>query len=297
MSKTIIDVDTGTDDAIALVVALNSPELDIAAITTVGGNATLEDTTRNTLWLLDYMGRADIPLHVGAARPLDGEFGYAYHYHGERGLVGLDADPPSHLAPASTNAAAAIADACRESDGEATVIALGPLTNIAQAILEESLLPSQTRRIVVMGGAVEVGGNVTPRAEFNIHSDPRAANVVLSSGIPIELVGLDVVKEGGFHRSGGAWRSDGSRGKALTKRLVEGWFEIHEGDVYALCDPLTIVAAIRPELFEWRDASVTVDERGDAIGATRAAYDGGGVRVALDVDANEARDFALGRIV
>ena len=291
----VIDVDTGADDAIALVMAVNSPELDILGVTTVAGNARLHDTTRNTIRLLDRLGRPDIPTSVGADRPLSGRFDYAYHYHGTGGLT--TSLPATDSVPVSARAVEFIQDQASARPGDVTLIALGPLTNVAEAIRKEPRLRDWLREIVVMGGAVEVPGNVTPFAEFNIHSDPRAANVVLSSGIPITLVGLDVGNSVAFGRTDTDWRSAASIGGELVSRIVEGWFDLHpDRGRCVLCDPITVAAAIRPDLFDYRQATVTVDELGPERGRTRADYGPGNVSVALDVDVERTHRFVLDRL-
>ena len=295
MTKIIMDTDPGTDDAIALIAALNSPELDVLALTTVTGNASLEDATRNALGLLACLGRSDIPVYVGAETPLVGKFVFAENYHGPGGMTTPLPEPES--IPSPTPAERYIRDAARDSDGDLTVIALGPLTNVALAIQNEPDVMKQIKEILVMGGAVEVGGNVTPYAEFNIYDDPRAANVVFGSGIPITLVGLDVCERVAFSLSDSDWRSGTSTGERLAARIIEGWSEIHpEHDRYVLCDPLTVAAAIQPDLLVYRRAKVTVDEGGEQKGRTRAEYDAGDIRVAIDVDADRARRLVLNRL-
>ena len=295
MKRVIIDTDPGTDDAIALIATLNSPELDVLALTTVTGNASLQDATRNALGLLTALNRSDIPVYVGADTPLVGKFEYAENYHGPGGMTTPLPEPES--APSPTPAERYIRDAARDSDGDLTIIALGPLTNVALAIRNEPDVMNRVKEIFVMGGAVEVGGNITPYAEFNIYDDPCAANIVFDSGIPITLVGLDVCERVAFALSDSDWRSGTSTGERLAARIIEGWAEIHpEYDRYVLCDPLTVAAAIQPDLLVYRPAKVTVDESGEQKGRTRAEYDAGDVRVAADVDVERARQLVLDRL-
>lgn len=294
--EAIIDADTGTDDAIALIMAANSPELNIRAITTSGGNANLADTTRNTLRLLGALGRGDIPVYAGAASALAGDFEYAYHYHGPGGIT---ADlPDANLRPASAMAADFMRREAERLDGELTIIALGPLTNVALALREDPGFAGLVKRLFVMGGAVEVGGNVTPHAEFNVYTDPHAAAEVLGSDLPITLVGLDIGDAVSFGRGDGDWRSGDSTGRDLARRVIDGWFAFHpDKDAYVLCDPMTIAVAAAPDMFEFRQASITVDTDGEHRGRTRAAYgESGNVSVALGVDIPRARAFALGRM-
>ena len=295
MTKIIIDTDPGTDDAIALIAALNSPELDVAALTTVTGNASLQDATRNALGLLAELGRSDIPVYVGADTPLVGEFEFAENYHGPGGMTTPLPEPQS--APEPVSAERYIRDAARESGGHLIVIALGPLTNVALAIRREPRVMDGVKHIFVMGGAVEVGGNITPYAEFNIYDDPRAANIVFDSGIPVTLVGLDVCERVAFGLAETDWKSGASTGERLAARIMRGWFDIHpEHDRYVLCDPLTVAAAIAPDLLTYRRAKVAVDEDGEQKGRTRAEYGAGDVSVAVDVDIERARRLVLDRL-
>ena len=295
MNKVIIDTDPGTDDAIALIAALNSPEFEVMALTTVAGNASLPDATRNALGLLACLRRSDIPVYVGADTPLIGQFQFAENYHGPGGMTTPLPEPET--SPGPVPAEQYIRDAVRDSGDDLTIIALGPLTNVALAILGEPDIKDLIKEIFVMGGAVEVGGNVTPYAEFNIYDDPRAANIVFDSGIPITLVGLDVCKRVAFGRDDTDWKTGTSTGERLATRIIEGWFDIHpEHDRYILCDPLTVAAAYAPDLLEYRRAKITVDEEGERKGRTRADYDTGDVRVAVDVDVERAHKLALDRL-
>ena len=292
----VIDADTGTDDAIALIMAVNSPELQIDSVTTVAGNARLADTTRNTVRLLNHIGRPDIPISKGADRPLRVRSNFAYHYHGPGGMT--TRLPTTDTKPIDARAPDRLHSAADQAAGELEVIALGPLTNIARAISRGPEQMSRVRRIYVMGGAVEAPGNVTPSAEFNIYADPHAANVVFDSGILTTLVGLDVGDAVGFERGGADWRTGTSRGEDVAARIIQGWFDIHpDRDVYVLCDPLTVAAVVAPDLFEYRQGTITVDEDGETRGRTRAEYGPGNVSIALGVDEDRARSFVLDRLV
>jgi purine nucleosidase len=289
--KVIIDTDPGTDDALALMMALNSKELEVQGLTTVGGNASLAHTTRNALRLLEHVGRSDVPVYRGAARPLRGRFEYAYQVHGPGGLTARL--PLPRARPGPIPAQDYIISAARSMPGELTLIALGPLTNVARALRGERRLREWLREIVVMGGAVHVAGNVTPHAEFNIYNDPIAANIVFSSGIPVALVGLDVCNEVYVARDENDWLSGQSRSEKLAGRILANWFASHpERDRYKLYDPLAVAAAIRPELLLYRQASVSVEtEDPQRLGKTSATYNGGDVKVASGVQAQEARQL------
>ena len=291
MIKVIIDTDPGTDDALALMMALNSPDLDVQGLTTVGGNATLAHTTRNALRLLEYLGRPEIPVSRGAARPLTGRFHYGYYYHGAGGLtVRL---PRTRSEPRPLRAPEYIASLAYSFPGELVLIALGPLTNIARALTSEPRLKEWVKEIVIMGGAVEVPGNVSPFAEFNIYNDPVAAGRVLASGIPVTLVGLDVCNSVSVARDETGWLRGENKSEALATEILSGWFAIHSGsDSYNLSDPLAVVAAVQPDLMLYKHASVQVEvENDERIGKTTASYSEGNVRVAVSVRAREAKEL------
>jgi pyrimidine-specific ribonucleoside hydrolase len=194
MTRILIDCDPGHDDAIALLLALASPELELLGITTVGGNQTLEKTTANAIRILEFARRTEIPVAAGADRPLVRDPYFAAYVHGDTGLDGPDL-PPAQGAPVERHAADFLADKIREAGGSVTLVPTGPLTNVALML---ALHPdARPERIVLMGGAI-AEGNVTPAAEFNIWWDPEAAARVFASGIDLTMVGLDVTHKALF---------------------------------------------------------------------------------------------------
>ncbi len=289
MRRVIIDTDPGTDDALALLMALNCPDLHIEGITTVGGNATLAQTTRNALRLLDYVagGRA-VAVAAGADRPARGSFSYAYHVHGTDGL-GVDL-PSTARKPRRADAVDFIHDRALAAPGQVSVIALGPLTNVAAALDRQPDVAKAISEIVVMGGAVDVPGNISPHAEFNIFEDPWSANGVFASGVPVTLVGLDVTHKTSMHRDGGPlWFEGTSRSAQLGNRILANSFRERAGvQEFYLHDPLAVAAAVEPELLTYRRAQVEVVTDGDERGRTVASYGDGPVRVALGVDVGRA---------
>jgi inosine-uridine nucleoside N-ribohydrolase len=186
----IIDCDPGHDDAIALLLALASPEVELLGVTTVHGNQTLDKTTANALRVLELAGRGDIEVAAGADRPLIREPIVAASVHGESGLDGPDLPPPSG-APVASHAIDYLADRLAAAPAPITVVPTGPLTNIALLLARYPDVADKIERIVLMGGAI-AEGNVTPAAEFNIWLDPEAAARVFASGIDVTMVGLDV---------------------------------------------------------------------------------------------------------
>ena len=296
MKPVLIDCDPGSDDVLAILAALNSPALDVGGLTTVGGNATIDDTTRNALAILEIAGRADVPVWRGAGRPLVGEFRFGYDYHGEAG-VGIRLESPTiHEQPEP--AVDAIARAVLERPGELTLIALGPLTNVALALQQEPRLAEEVAEIIVMGGAVEAPGNITEHAEFNTYNDPAAAGVVFDSGAQVTLVGLDVTEQVAVSREEKPWIEGESASASLARRLLAAWFALHpDRGPYGLHDPLAVAAAIDATLLSCRQGKVAVETRpGDRLGKTTASYGPGPVRVGLGVDAGRAVSLITGLI-
>jgi inosine-uridine nucleoside N-ribohydrolase len=187
----ILDCDPGHDDAIALLLALASPELALLGVTTTYGNQTLEKTTANALRILELVERTDVPVAAGAERPLARELVVAAHVHGESGLDGTGL-PEAHKAPVAEDASEFIAEVLRTAGEPVTLVATGPYTNLARYLGEHS--PEGIARVVLMGGAI-AEGNFTPAAEFNAWCDPEAAAAVFASGLDVTLVGLDVTHQ------------------------------------------------------------------------------------------------------
>jgi inosine-uridine nucleoside N-ribohydrolase len=192
-SRVIIDTDPGVDDALALLLAMCSPEIHIEAITAVAGNVPLELTLPNALRMVEIARRTDIPVAAGARAPLLRRLVTATYAHGENGLGGA-VFPEPKTSPVGEPAAELIQRIVRKYPGEVTLITIGPQTNIAAALAADPELARQVRAIVMMAGSLS-GGNVTPAAEFNVYVDPEAARTVFQSGIPITMVGLDVTRK------------------------------------------------------------------------------------------------------
>ncbi|MGO9899108.1 MAG: nucleoside hydrolase [Solirubrobacteraceae bacterium] len=193
MTQIILDCDPGHDDAIALLLALASPELQLLGVTTVAGNQTLEKTTANAIRVLDHVGRSEIPVAAGAPCPLVREWHVAAEVHGDSGLDGPQLAPASHP-PEPLHAIDWIAATLDINPQPITLVATAPLTNIALFLARYPELSTKFERIVLMGGAAGEG-NITPAAEFNIWADPEAAHRVFSSGIDLTMVGLDVTHQ------------------------------------------------------------------------------------------------------
>ena len=294
--KCIIDTDPGADDVLALIMALNADsagDMNILALTTVEGNARLEHTTANALRLLAYMGRGDIPVYAGSSTPLVGEFHHAYEVHGDEGLtVRL---PDTDNAPADGNAVDYIIETAMASPGEITLFALGPLTNVARALTQEPRLVDALKRVYIMGGQGDGSGNVTPYAEFNIWDDPHAANVVFGSSAPVTLLGLNISRQTSIPRDDESWQNGDTPGEQLAAQVLEKWFDLDEAEHrqrFSMHDPVTIMAALLPDLIETRAATVSVETSGERIGEVVADYAApSSVEVAVGVESATALSF------
>ena len=194
MKRVIIDTDPGIDDTAAIFLALASPELHVEALTTVYGNGTIADCTRNALIILETAGRSDIPVYQGVSKPLIGAPNYAPHVHGSDALGDVGVPPPVGL-PQARHAVYELIERVMASPGEITLIALGRLTNVALALSLEPRLARALAELIVMGGAVLTQGNVTEVATANLYNDPEAATIVYQSGAPLVQVGMDVCQK------------------------------------------------------------------------------------------------------
>jgi purine nucleosidase len=193
VQKIIIDCDPGIDDALALVFAHGHPELELRGITTVAGNVGLDQTTANALRVRDFAGMRDVPVTAGCPVPLQRPTLHARQVHGDSGL-GAARLPPASSGPARGHAVDFLADTVGAEPGQVTLIAIGPLANIALAVRRHPQLVSQVRDFVIMGGSAG-RGNVTPAAEFNIAADPEAAAIVFGAGWTVTMIGLDVTSQ------------------------------------------------------------------------------------------------------
>ncbi|MEG1438921.1 MAG: pyrimidine-specific ribonucleoside hydrolase RihA [Hafnia sp.] len=262
----ILDCDPGHDDAIALILALASPELELKAVTTSAGNQTPDKTLRNALRILTLLQRSDIPVAGGAVKPLMRELIIADNVHGESGLDGPDLPEPN-FAPQTCNAVELIAQTLRASQQPVTVVATGPLTNIALLLTSHPELHAKISRIVIMGGAAMLG-NWTPAAEFNIYVDPEAAEIVFQSGLPIVMAGLDVTHRAQIMSEDiERFRHLGNPVADVVADLLDFFMEYHKQEKWGfqgapLHDPCTIAWLIKPEIFTCVDRWVGVETQG-----------------------------------
>jgi len=224
-----LDCDTGVDDAIALAVLLASPDVELAGIGTVSGNTSAGQAARNTLGLLALAGRDDVPVAVGEHDPLAGTYdGGATVVHGGNGIGGVDLPPPAR-GPIDARASDLLVELARARPGELQVLATGPLTNLARALLTEPRLPDLVAGVTVMGGAVRVPGNITGHAEANIANDPEAAAAVLAAPWPVTLVPLDVTMRHTFEEADrDALRAAGTPLPVALAALLGEYFDYYQ---------------------------------------------------------------------
>ena len=261
----IIDCDPGHDDAIALLLALASPELELLGVTTVSGNQTLEKTTANAIRVLDLVGRADVEVAAGADRPLLRDRYVAAYVHGETGLDGPSLPPPSRP-PHGLHAVDFIAERARQADGPVTLIPIGPLTNVALFLARYPDEAHRIGRIVLMGGAI-AEGNVTPAAEFNVWADPEAAERVFRSGIDLTMIGLDVTHEALMTRAMAEHLRERGRVGRFVAELYD-FFSIYHRETYGsedspIHDAVAVAHVLRDDLVETAHRHVAVDTQSE----------------------------------
>ncbi len=263
----LIDTDPGIDDAVAIALALGSPEVNVIGVSTVGGNSGLAATTNNALRLLEFFGRTDIPVASGYDEPYrraKAETGYE-PVHGHDGLAGVDLPAPTTKV-VSTDAPAFLAEKIRNSSDPVTLVAIGPLTNIAHLVDQHPDVIPMVDRFVIMGGAARTG-NVTPVAEFNIWHDPEAAKRVFESGLMTVMVGLDVTHSVKTDESLWDWLKDGSKFGKVFDHILTSYTNMYEtfyGErMTHQHDALAMAEAIWPNLMTLEPAHIDVECSGE----------------------------------
>jgi purine nucleosidase len=261
----IIDTDPGIDDAMAILLACASPELELRALTTVAGNVPLARTTENALKLLELAGRAEVPVYPGADAPLRRKSVLA-ESHGTTGLDGADLATPLGRARGRNGVDFLVETLGAAAPGSLTLAAIGPLTNLALAFQRAPGIGAAIAELVIMGGATpKIGGNMSPHAEFNIFVDPEAAAIVFAAGLPITLVPLDLSAQMVASRR----RIERFAGlRSPVGRAVAGMLShFHHGDGH-MHDPLTVAWLLRPDLFAGRRAAIRIETGGVRDGET-----------------------------
>jgi pyrimidine-specific ribonucleoside hydrolase len=297
----VIDCDPGHDDAIAILLALASPEVELRGITTVAGNQTLEKTTRNALKILELAGRTDIPVAAGADAPLKRTLRIAANVHGESGLDGPDLPEPT-TKPVEGHAADVLD---RWLEPGVVLVPTGPLTNVALLLERHPEVRQRLERIVWMGGAI-AEGNVTPAAEFNAFVDPEAAAAVFGSGIAVTMIGLDITHKALFTRAhADRLRGTGRAGRVVAE-LSDFFQRFHESrygfDGSPIHDALAVAEVIDPSLVTRLECNVEIETASQYCDG-RTVVDRWVItdrpknaRVGIDVDAERFLDLLVERI-
>jgi inosine-uridine nucleoside N-ribohydrolase len=298
VTEILLDCDPGHDDAIALLLALASPEVELVGVTTVAGNQTLDKTTANAIRVLELAGRGDVPVAAGADRPFVRELRVAANVHGETGLDGPDLPPP-RARPEGEHAIDFLAGRIAGT----TLVATGPLTNVALLLARHP--EARPARLVLMGGAI-AEGNVTPAAEFNIWADPEAAARVFESGLDVTMVGLDVTHKALMTRAHAEeLRRAGRAGKAVAELF--DFFSVFHREVYGLDgapihDAVAVTQVIRPELLELKHLHVAVDTESSlcrgrtVVDLWRRTGNEPNAKVAVDIEAEAFLSLLVERL-
>ena len=259
----IIDTDPGQDDAVALLLALASPEeLDVLGITTVAGNVPLELTTRNALMMVELAGRPEVPVYAGCDRPMIRPLVTAEYVHGKTGIDGAETPEPT-TSPAQGHGVDFIIETALAAPA-LTVCTLGPLTNLGTVLQRAPHISESIEQIVLMGGGFFEGGNTTPAAEFNIFDDPQAADIVFRSGIPLVMMPLDVTHQALTSDARvEAFKALGNAAGAASAGMLE-FFERYDMERYGtkgapLHDPTVIAYLLEPEILAGRSCSVEIE--------------------------------------
>lgn len=307
-TRIILDTDPGADDALAIMLMLASPEISLEAITTVHGNVTLDKTTRNALALLEFLNATHIPVAQGCTVPLvkppHPALGEVVHGSSGMGRTNL---PEPKTQPIKTHAVDYLIERFLAEPKELTLFAIGPLTNVALAIRQEPKFAECVKELVIMGGAIRSGGNMSPLAEFNISEDPHAAHVVFNSGIPITLIPLDVTYKCLF-TAADVERLDKVNTpiskfiRDVTADYMEFYLKYEGFNGCALHDPLTVAAIVAPELLQIESHYINVDISGGvSTGKTYADFmkvtkKPANIKAALDVKGREFVDLFVERM-
>jgi purine nucleosidase len=304
--KVILDTDPGIDDALAFVLLKAMPEVDLQAITVTHGNTTVEKCTTNALKLVELLGMQHIPVAIGANQPLVKALSVAEETHGDNGL-GHAVLPPPTITAAKENAANLIIEIVNANPGEITILCIGPVTNLALALLKEPSLRKKIKNVVSMAGTIHYPGNATPSSEYNVFCDPESFDILLRSGIDLTIVPLDVTYQCLFTKDHVA-RLKGARTDIaeFIDRSTAFYMEFHaeyQGiQGCAINDPLAAAILVNPELVTFRDYYLDIELHGDFTTAKisadhfKATGNPPNAKVAMEVDVEAFMDFFIERV-
>ncbi len=266
--KVILDVDTGVDDALGILLAVRSGQFDVLGITTVNGNVSRDQATLNTCKILQLLGCEDsIPVYKGADRPLLRDSFFEHRVHGQDGIGGALTDMSVHKTASHGFAPDVIIETARRYPGELTLVATGPLTNVALAVRQAPELVDLLKEVIVMGGVVSSYGNVTPTAEYNMYVDPEAAKIVFHAGFPsLTLVGLDVTRKALLTEEHMRQLGDTPIAQYVRESTLDYMKRYYERNGIHACvmhDPLAVGVALNPDIVTTRRYYVDVETRSD----------------------------------
>jgi len=299
----LLDCDPGHDDAVAILLALGSPGVRLLGITTCFGNCAVEDATRNAQRVLALAGREDVPVAVGAAGPMRGELALGNYVHGVTGLDGPELPEPS-ASPVTEGAVSFLYRTLTEAPAPLTVVVTGPMTNLGVLLTSEPGITAKITEVVFMGGSTE-RGNHTPTAEFNTYADPEALDVVLRSGVPVRMVGLNLTHQAlatqsVVDRMAAMPHTVGRTCAAWMGFFGDSYERIWEFSAPPVHDPCTIAALLDPDVIRWRDSFVAVELDGRWTRGTtvvdlydRYPEEQPNAAVALELDADRYWDLVL----
>lgn len=297
-TKIILDSDPGIDDAAAISVALNNPEFDVQLISTVAGNVMVDKTTKNALKLVRFFNK-DVPVAGGAEQPLIKPFEDAARVHGESGMPGYDFGPEPTDIP-KNNAVEELYRVIMTAKEPITLVPTGSYTNIALLFKQHPEVKANIKEIVAMGGAIGMG-NMTSAAEFNVFTDPHAAEIMYQSGVPIVMVGLDVTMKALLTQETLTKIATLGKSGEMLAAIFRHYYEGHEGGI-PMHDVNTLAYLLHPEFYRTEDYWIDVQTDGPAIGETvadiRGAYHDGKTnsKVCVDIDANAFNQWFIDEV-
>ena len=304
--KVILDTDPGIDDALALILLKAMPEVSLQAITVTHGNTTVEKCTTNALKLVELLGLTDVPVALGATEPLVKNLSIAEETHGDTGL-GHAVLPEPQTKISGTNAANLIIEIVNANPGEITILCIGPVTNLALALLKDPSLRKKIKNVVSMAGSIHYPGNATPSSEYNVFCDPESYDILLRSGIDLTIVPLDVTYQCLFTKSHVERLSDAREDiRTFIDRSTAFYMEFHaeyQGiQGCAINDPLAAALLVNPDLVSYRDYYVDIELRGEFTTAKlsadhfKASGNAPNAKVAMEVDVEAFMDFFIERV-
>lgn len=292
MQKIILDCDPGMDDALAIINAVADKNIQLLGLSTVAGNVELHHTRKNALDILHHLG-VEIPVYEGADKPLTRDLHIAEEFHGANGMGDLALNISSR--DASKNFGEFYLDCVRKYPHEVTLVAVGPLTNVAIALEKYPELKDLLKEVIFMGGSLS-GGNVTPHAEFNIYVDPEAANIVLRSGLPVTMIGLDATLKAKFSREElDELRSNDSLYSKFSMEIFDSMFRVRKAigmESVVFHDSIGVISSVYGGAFTFENKKILVDE-GDGRGETKEDEKGFPVEVAVDFDKDWFKSYLL----